>query len=287
MLIDVHCHLDHHYYNGKLDDIIKRAKEAGIKKIITSGIDNKTNKIALDLSKKYDIVEASLGRYPEDALDREGYYEHNPEAKPSTLEEDKIFFTEHKDEFVAIGEVGLDLYHGKDLELQKKSFRTMIDLSIKLNKPIVIHTRKAEKETLDVLDEYLENSELNIEKKKKNPTFRLKKSETLNPKKVILHCFSGKKKIIERAIENKFNFSIPANITRNFQFQYIVENASLTQILTETDGPYLSPFKNEDASFNLNESANVRETIIEIAKIKKITEEECINQIFMNYQKIF
>jgi len=287
MLIDVHCHLDHHFYKDDLDEVIKRAKDAGIKKIVTSGIDMHTNKIALELSKKYDIVEASLGRYPEDALDREGYYDYNPNIKISTLEEDKEFFIKHKDKFVSIGEVGLDLYHGKDLELQKKTFKFMIELAIKLNKPIVIHTRKAEKESLDVLDEYLENSELNKNKLIKDSKFKLKKSKTLNPRNVILHCFSGKKKLIDRAISNKFNFSIPANIAKNFQFQYIAKNAPMKQILTETDGPYLSPFKNEDGSFDRNESCNVKETIKEIAKIKEITKEECEKQIFMNYQMIF
>lgn len=287
MIVDVHCHLDHHFYKDKLDDIIKKAQENGVVKIITSGIDKQSNLVALEISKKYDIVEASFGRYPEDALDREGYYEHNPNAKPSALEEDEEFLTKHKNDFIAIGEIGLDLYNGKDLELQKKVFRFMIELSIKLDKPIVIHTRKAEKETLDVLDEYLENSELNLIKKKDNPNFKLKKNQILNPKKVILHCFSGKKKLIERAIDNGFNFSIPANIAKNFQFQYIVKNAALKQILTETDGPYLSPYKNEDGSFNINEPSNVKETIKEISKIKNITEEECIKQIFMNYQMIF
>jgi TatD DNase family protein len=287
MLIDVHCHLDHHFYKDILDDVIKRAKATGIKKIVTSGIDNYTNKIALEISKKYDIVEVSFGRYPEDALDREGYYENNPNAKPLSLEEDINFFRENKNNFIAIGEIGIDLFNGRDLELQKRTFRAMIELAVELNKPIIVHTRKAEKESLDILEEYLENSEININKKKENSSFKLPKNKTLNPKKVILHCFSGKKKLIERGIQNKFNFSIPANIAKNFQFQYIVEKASLKQILTETDGPYLSPFKNEDGSFNLNEPSNVKETIKEISKIKKITEEECVKQIFMNYQMTF
>lgn len=287
MLIDVHCHLDHHLYKNKLDEIIRKAKDSGVKRIITSGIDYSSNKIALEIAQKYDIVEVSFGRYPEDALDREGYYENNPDAKALSLEEDIEFFKKNKNNFIAIGEIGIDLFNGKNLELQKKTFKKMIELSIELNKPIIVHTRKAEKESLEILEEYLEKPDSKTNINTNNSSKKKLNNKTLNPKKVILHCFSGKKKLIERAIQNKFNFSIPANIAKNFQFQYIVEKASLKQILTETDGPYLSPFKNQDGSFNLNEPSNVKEAIKEISKIKNITEEECTKQIFMNYQMIF
>ncbi len=268
MLIDIHCHLDHHLYKDNLDKVIENAKKAGVVKIITSGIDRNTCEIALSLAKRYDIVEAALGRYPEDALDREGYYEHNPEAKKTTVNEDIKFMKEHKDEFVAIGECGIDLFNGKNVEKQTIVFKRLIELSIELDKPIIIHSRKAERQCIELLQEY-------------------KDKGTLNPDNVILHCFSGRKSLIKIAIENGYNFSIPTNIERAQHFQGIVNKAPMRNILTETDAPYLSPYKNEDGSFNRNESAYVNETIKIIAKIKNITEEECINQIFMNYQRIF
>jgi TatD DNase family protein len=266
MLIDVHCHLDHHLYKNDLDQVIERARKAGVSRIITSGIDFNTNKIALHLADKYDIVEAALGRYPEDALDREGYYENNPGIEFNTVDEDIAFMRKNKDKFIAIGECGLDLFNGKNLEAQKTVFRKLIELSIELDKPLIIHSRDAEREALEVVQEY---------------------KGKINPHKVILHCFSGRKSLIKMAIDEGYNFSIPTNIGRAQNFQGLVEKCPLKQLLTETDAPYLSPYKNPDGSFNRNESAYVMETIKIIAKIKGLTEEDCINQIFMNYQRIF
>lgn len=266
MLIDVHCHLDHHFFKQDLDQVIEKAKKAGVVRIITSGIDRHTCEVALKLAKKYDIVRAALGRYPEDALDREGYYENNPDAFPTTIDEDLEFMRKHKDDFVAIGECGLDMYNGKHLEKQIVVFKKLIELSIELNKPIIIHSRKAEREVIEILETY---------------------KGRINPEKVILHCFSGRKSLIKIAIERNYKFSIPTNIGRAEHFQGIVDNAKLGQLFTETDAPYLSPYKNEDGSFNRNEPSYVNETIKIISKIKKITEEECKNQLFMNYQNTF
>lgn len=266
MLIDVHCHLDHHFYKDDLDKVIENAKKAGVVKIITSGIDRNTCEIALALAKKYDIVEAALGRYPEDALDREGYYKQNPNIKRTTVEEDIEFMRKHKDGFVAIGECGIDLFNGENEEKQARVFKKLIELSIELNKPIIIHSRKAERQCIELLEEY---------------------KRKIKPENVILHCFSGRKSLIKIAIENGYKFSIPTNIGRAEHFQGIVNKAPLKTILTETDGPYLSPYKNEDGSFNRNESAYVKETIKIIAQIKGITEEDCENQLFMNYQNTF
>jgi len=266
MLIDVHCHLDHHFYKDDLDKVIENARKAGVVRIITSGIDWNTNNIALSLSDKYDIVKAALGRYPEDALDREGYYEHNPHAKRTFVDEDVDFMRKNKDRFVAIGECGLDLFNGKDLAAQIPVFKKLVELSIELKKPIIIHSRKAEREVLQILLGY---------------------KGRLDPDKVILHCFSGRKSLIKQAIDEGYNFSIPCNIKRAEHFQGIVSNSPLKKILTETDAPYLSPYKNPDGSFNRNEPAFVSETIKVIADIKGMTEEDCKNQIFMNYQRIF
>jgi TatD DNase family protein len=268
MLLDVHCHLDHHYYKQDLDQVIQNARNAKVVKIITSGIDRNTCEIALSLAKKYDIVEAALGRYPEDALDREGYYEFNPDAQRTTIEQDIQFMKQHKDKFIAIGECGLDLHNGsiENLEKQICVFKKLIELSIELDKPIIIHSRKAERQVIEILDEY---------------------KGKITPGNIILHCFSGRKSLINIAIERGYKFSIPTNIGRAEHFQWIVQQSPIKNILTETDAPYLSPYKNEDNSFNRNEPAYVSETIKIISKIKKITESECEKQIFMNFQMTF
>ncbi|MCB9358826.1 TatD family hydrolase [Candidatus Woesearchaeota archaeon] len=257
MIVDTHIHLDEKRYDKDRENVIDRSIASGVKKIITVGLNHKTNLKSLELAERYAIVEAALGWYPFDAADKD-------EQHTTTIEEEIEFIKENRKKIVAIGEIGLDKFTGKDIETQKKHFRKMVDLAIELDRPITIHSRKAEKETIEVL-----------------------KESKIKPDKVIMHCFSGKKALIDQCIELGYNFSIPTNIVRAQNFQQLVEKCPIKRLLTETDGPYLSPYKNEDESFNRNEPSYIKETIKKIAEIKGITEIDCENQIFMNYQRIF
>ena len=131
-------------------------------------------------------------------------------------------------------------------------------LAIKLNKPVIVHSRKAELECIEVL-----------EKKK--------------AKKVVMHCFSGNFKLVERAVKNGWLFSIPANATFSEHFQKLAKEVPLNQILCETDTPFLHPIKGEKD----NEPANVIEAYKMIAKIKGISLEECEKRIEENYKRLF
>ena len=106
--------------------------------------------------------------------------------------------------------------------------------------------------------------------------------ESSKLKNIILHCFCGRKHLVKRAAENGWNFSIPPIIVRLEQFQIMAELVNISQLLTETDSPYLSPYPGKR-----NEPAFVAETIKKIAEIKKFEAEEVANNIFMNYQNIF
>jgi TatD DNase family protein len=269
MLIDAHCHLDHFYYKKDLNEVIERAKKAGVKHILTNGIDYETNLASLKIAEKHQgIIKVALGFYPIDALDRE-YEEENKNggdhfSSKKTINDNVKLIEQNKDKIIAIGEIGLDLYNGKDLNQQLENLEKMMRLAIKLNKPAVLHTRKAEKEVLDFLEKL-----------------------DSNPQKVILHCFSGNKTLMQRAVNKGYIFSIPTNVVRSESFQYLVSICPITQILTETDGPYLSPFKNEDKSFNRNEPSYIRESIKIIAKIKNLSEQQVEDQILKNFERIF
>jgi len=126
-----------------------------------------------------------------------------------------------------------------------------------LDMPVVIHTRKAELDCIEIL----EKSDL---------------------KKIVLHCFIGRKHLIKRAADNGWFFSIPPVITRLQHFQTLVSMVPLNQLLTETDSPGLSPVAGER-----NEPANVEVTIKEIAKIKNISEKEVADAIWENAKKLF
>ena len=154
------------------------------------------------------------------------------------------------------GIYGADKFKKKDLMLEKL-FRKMLGLAEKIDKPVVIHSRKAELEAIEILEE-------------------------LKMKKVIMHCFCGRKSLIKRCVENGWFFSVPAVIKRWDNFRMLVEVVPLGQLLTETDAPLLSPVVG-----TRNEPVNVAVTIKEIARIKGLSEEKVTEQIFKNAVELF
>ena len=122
---------------------------------------------------------------------------------------------------------------------------------------MLVHSRKAEKEVIEILEE-------------------------LNAKKVLMHCFSGKLKLAERIEKNGWYFSIPPVIVHSTHFQEMIKRVSITKLLTETDAPYLGPDKEQR-----NEPKNVIFVIRKIAEIKGMDEKEVENSIYMNYQHLF
>jgi len=254
MYIDIHSHLDHPLIYNKVESIIKNAKKANIKHIITNGIDPNTNRISLDLAKKYDIVEAGLGLYPRSALKKENYTENIQTSYNVDKEID--FIKSNKANLVCISEVGLDFVGGENKQ-QISDFNKIIKLAEQINKPLVIHSRKAEKKVLEELS-------------------------STKLKKIILHCFCGKKSLIKEARDKGWYFTVPTMVVRTQQFQLLVEETPISQLFCETDSPYLSPFKDKQ-----NEPAFVLESYKMIAKLKKMTLNEVTNNIYMNYQKIF
>ncbi|MBI2629899.1 TatD family hydrolase [Candidatus Pacearchaeota archaeon] len=261
-LIDIHAHLDHSRFKEDLAQVIARARKAGIKTIITSGVNSSTNREILKIQEVYpDIVKVSFGIYPLDALQREidlgegdGFAR---DIEKMDVDKELEWIEKNKDKCLAIGECGLDFKYSEEKQEQITIFQKIINLAKKLNKPIIVHSRKGELEAIDLLE----------------------KSQC---KKVILHCFSGRKSLIKRACDLGYYFSIPPVITRLEHFQMLVSLVPLSQILTETDSPYLSPIPGEK-----NEPANVQVTIKEIAKLKNIPEEEIAKSIYNNFKLIF
>ncbi|MBT3398236.1 TatD family hydrolase [archaeon] len=264
-LIDIHAHLDNKRFEGDLDEIIERCRKKNVV-VITSGVNMATNRRVLEIAEKYpDIVKVSFGIYPLDALANEW---GNGEAsgfvrdiEKFDVDEELAWIEENKDKCVAIGEIGLD-YHWKEFqgdkekEEQKKIFRKILKFAKKIDKTVVIHSRKAELEAIEILeDEKME--------------------------KVVMHSFNGKKSLIRRVVENGWFFSVPPVITRLDHFKMLVEMVPIEQLLTETDAPYLSPVAGER-----NESANVAVTVKVIAEIKGISGEEVAEKIWENAKRL-
>ena len=242
--IDIHSHLE-----MCQDEIIDNAKKANVKIILTCGIDIKTNRKALELSKKFPEVKACLGIYPTDSLN----------LTDKELNEEINFIKQNKNKIIGIGEVGLDQKE-KDqstLEKQKKTFQKFINLARELNIPIVIHSRKAEAEAIELL-------------------------EKSNYKKIIIHCFNGNLKLVKKIIENGWFLSIPTNVKHAEHFQKVIELTPIEQLFCETDSPFLHP----DKKFP-NEPANVVESYKKIAEIKKLSLKEVEKKIEENFKRLF
>ena len=242
MLIDVHCHLE---MCDKPHDIIKEAKEKEMI-IVTDGVGAEANKRALEFAEEYDNIKACLGLYPIDAL------------KLNDKEIDEIIknIKENKNSIWGIGEIGLDYKESEKEEEHKRQreiFEKFVKLAIELNKPVTVHSRKAEPECIEIL-------------------------EKLEAKKVIMHCFSGKMKLVKRIAENKWFLSIPTNVNHSFHFQEVIKLVPIQQLLCETDSPYLHPGKGWP-----NSPLNVIASYNKIAEIKDMDIKEVEKQIEKNF----
>lgn len=246
MFIDSHCHLDF-YPEKKLPEIISRAKENKVLKILSNGTNPETNRKNLELKSKFPQVEVALGIYPIDALS----------MSEAEIEKEISFIKSNADKITAIGEVGLDLKESQNLEAQIKVLKKFISLSKQLNKPLIIHSRKAELQCIELLE------------KEKAP-------------RVLMHHFSGKLSLVKRIIENSWFLSIPASVKRSEHFQNVIKIAPIQNLLCETDSPFLHPDKLPE-----NEPANVVESYKKIAEIKSLTLKQVESEIEKNFKKLF
>jgi TatD DNase family protein len=263
LLVDVHAHLDIKGYEsyGGIDKVLEECVHKDVKVIITNGTDVQSNRNILDISKKHHIVKVALGIYPTHCLEM-------IEAGQEKEFNDELKFIEEtiKDKkCIAIGEVGLEYYENKEKltdskkRIQKDCFKKFIHIAKKHNIPIIVHSRGAELEVVELLEE-----------------------ECMKNHKVVMHCFSGRKHLVQRIRDNGWFFSIPCNVDRSLHFQQVVKDTPMEQLFTETDAPYLSPFPGK-----INRPDNVIYGIKKIAELKQLTPEEVANIIYANYQKIF
>lgn len=231
MLIDTHLHLFNEDYD--IDEVISRAKDAGVKYLIVSGsdlVDNKFNEKLLDT---YDNVFLSVGYHPSCALD--------------VSDEDLNYLEDliKLDRVVAIGEIGLDYHYGKDdRDKQIELFRFQLDLAVRYNLPVVIHTRDAFLDTYNILKEY------NL--------------------KGVIHCFSGSVEVAKKYLSLGYYLGIGGVVTfKNSKLKDVVKEIGLSKIVLETDSPYLSPYRGE-----VNEPCNVRYICDFISEYLEISSDE-------------
>ncbi len=247
MFIDVHCHIDI-YSDAKIKSLIEKARESNVNLMINNSIDIKTARRSLELSSKYPEVKPALGIYPIEAL----------KLSDDEIEFELEFIRKNKSKIVAIGEVGMDFkMDDENHNRQGLIFEKFINLSKELNIPIIVHSRQAEKEAIEIL-------------------------EKLKAKKVIMHYFCGGNSLVKRIIKNGWLLSIPSSIKHNKIFQDSVSISPIENLLCETD----SPFGHPDRKRN-NTPINVIKSYKMISKIKNLDLKEVEKKIEKNYERLF
>ncbi len=246
-VIDSHCHLDFKQFNKDREQVLERARSSGVEHMINSGVDFSTNQRSLELAKKYDFISVTLGLSPNTL---EGLNETDLNRLLAQIKD-------NAGQAVGIGEAGLDYYHTKDAavrEHQAQVFRKVIDLAGSLNLPLVIHSRDAEQQALDMV-KHLE--------------------------KVVFHCYSGTLSTMKEAIDRGFYISIATNLCRSARHQILARNVDLDHLLVETDSPFLSPRKGR------NEPCFVQDSVSLIAKIRNTEPQEIARITSDNTKRIY
>lgn len=248
MFIDTHCHLFREYYDD-IDCLIENIKNSGIKRVIVSGCDMKSNIEVLELVKKYDIFYGTLGFHPNE-LD-------------SFNADNLNFILEHinDDKIVGIGEIGLDYhYDDVDKERQKIVFRRQLELAEKYNKPVIIHSRDSIGDTYNILKEY------NV--------------------KGDIHCFSGSVEMAREFVKIGYYIGVGGIITfKNAKnIIEVVKDIPLSYILLETDSPYLTP---EPYRKNINSPSYIPVIASKLAEAKNTEIKEIAEVTSSNAEALF
>ena len=251
-LIDSHCHL---YYEPYINDIqltINECQKYNVKKMLSISVDFETSIANINIAKKYPEIYCTVGIHPNSTL--------NMAEKELDKIESLISKTK---KIIGIGETGLDYYREYNKENQYLFFTRQIELAIKYNIPLIVHTREAEIDTYNILKKF---SDKNL--------------------KIIIHCFSGSDKFALKCIEMGCYISFSGNITfKNADnLRKIIKMIDLNKVLIETDSPYLSPVPFRGKK---NHPSNVRFVCEKIAQIKQIEFSEVSSITTKNFNQIF
>ena len=241
MIIDTHAHLDFSQFGNKaseslnyekIEEVIKRAEQAGVKKIINIGCNYQSSKNSVDLSKRFEQLYATLGFHPCDV----------EEMTDAILEKFKEM-AKNEPKVIGIGEVGLDYFH-KDVpkEKQIEAFKKQISLARELELPLIVHCRDAYQDTLQVIDEE-------------------------KPTNLVFHCYSGDLRFAEELWNRGYFTSFTGIITypNVYELLEVVKECPMDKFMVETDCPFLAP---QAYRGKTNEPAYTTEVVRKIAEVK-------------------
>tara|TARA_B110000438_G_scaffold294290_1_gene335484 strand:- start:141 stop:893 length:753 start_codon:yes stop_codon:yes gene_type:complete len=237
-LIDTHSHIYYDKYPD-IEEVINRAKENKVSKIICVGVDMESSYKSIQLAEKYDLIYATAGYHPHESKNVDKNYLKELEE---LLNHEKV---------VALGEIGLDFfYKHSDKKIQIKVFEEQLELAKSLNIPCVVHNRDSDNQIL-------------------------KSIKNTNSRSGVIHCFASNLELANQLIDLNYHLSFTGLITFVKELNKVIKNIPFDKIMIETDSPYLTPIPHRGKR---NEPYMVKYIAQEIAKIKNITIDEVANQ---------
>ena len=252
MIFDTHAHYDDEAFDGDREELLSGLAAGGIGTVVNVGADMESTKTTIELTKRYPFIYGAAGVHPS-----------------STAELDEEKFAElrvlaQSDKIVAIGEIGLDYYWEEpDKEIQKKWFVAQLDLARRLKLPVIIHSRDAAKDTLDIM-----------------------KAEHGSDIGGVIHCFSYTKEMAREYLDMGFFLGIGGVLTFKNARKLVetVEYAPLDRLVLETDCPYLSPVPNRGKR---NSSLNLTYVADQLAALKGVDRETVEKMTWDNARKLY
>ncbi len=251
-MIDSHCHLDHEPLLSDITNVIQRSKNVGIKKLLTISTSFESFSRIKEIIRIDEMIYGTIGIHPHES------------SKDIITSDEIIKNLKENEKIIGIGETGLDFYYNNsEKEKQISSFKEHIEASIETNKPLIVHSRDAEKETFDILNEY--------------------KIENL---KILMHCFTGSKEFSEKLLTLNSYFSASGIITfkNSLDLQNTFKSIPMDNILIETDSPFLAPVPKRGKK---NEPSFIDFTATKLAEIKNISKENLVKKTTDNFNKLF
>ena len=250
-IFDTHAHYDDAKFDEDRENLLKEIYDFGVKKYVNIGCNIDTSKKSIELAEKHNFIYASCGIHPS-------------EIKEKYIEQiNKIEKLAQNDKVVAIGEIGLDYYWNKEnKELQKEAFEKQIDLANELELPIVIHSRDASVDTIEMIRTHKVN------------------------KAGIFHCCQPNQEMVRQALELGYyiSFAGPITFKNSRNAPDVIKMVPLDRILIETDSPYLTPEPNRGKR---NDCRNVKYVAQKIAELKNVPIEEIAKITYDNAKRIF
>ena len=254
-LIDSHCHLNYDYAPKSADDLVREASEAGVVALVTIGTDIDSIRAVADISERHPNVYHTVGVHPHDA---NTIADGHLELLESAARHPKCR---------AIGEIGLDYhYDHSPRDVQLRQLQAQLDLALKLQQPIVIHSRDGEEDLLPALREYAARASGKVPG--------------------VIHCFTGTQAFGKSCLDLGFLISFSGILTfkKADDLRECARVFPLDRLLVETDSPYLAPIPNRGKKC---EPAMVRLTAMKLAEIKGVSLEEVARVTTANARKFF